>query len=220
MLCSSSIHFQTGRQPKSQKNRLKRVCARYFQPDRDRDLRLKQGETKMKACVLTILSIFAMASVSFAQTETSTLLQKPAVNGSQIVFVYAGDLWTVPRDGRRAEASDLPSRRRPGQRVDERREARALRFGPQQLFRVPAPVHRRPGRGLSRRGPAADGRARRLFARRRLHRLRAADAVAARMEALSGRAAGRDLDRQALRFDNRKTPARKIERPLSDVDRR
>src|SRR5262247_4507609 len=53
----------------------------------------------MKACVLTILSICAMASVCFAQTETSTLLQKPAVNGSQIVFVYAGDLWTVPREG-------------------------------------------------------------------------------------------------------------------------
>src|SRR5262250_2205261 len=53
----------------------------------------------MKACVLTILSLFIMASVCFAQTETSTLLQKPTVNGSQIVFVYAGDLWTVSRAG-------------------------------------------------------------------------------------------------------------------------
>jgi tricorn protease len=53
----------------------------------------------MKACILTTLSMFAMASVCFAQTETPTLLQKPAVNGSQIVFVYAGDLWTVSREG-------------------------------------------------------------------------------------------------------------------------
>ncbi|HKQ89076.1 MAG TPA: protease, partial [Blastocatellia bacterium] len=53
----------------------------------------------MKASVLTILSLFAMASVCFAQNQTPTLLQKPAVNGSQIVFVYAGDLWTVPREG-------------------------------------------------------------------------------------------------------------------------
>src|SRR5215475_6514839 len=53
----------------------------------------------MRTCVITILSLLAMAGVCLAQTETSTLLQKPAVNGSQIVFVYAGDLWTVPREG-------------------------------------------------------------------------------------------------------------------------
>src|SRR5262245_8139787 len=53
----------------------------------------------MRTCILTTLSLFIMASVCFAQTETPTLLQKPAVNGSQIVFVYAGDLWTVPREG-------------------------------------------------------------------------------------------------------------------------
>jgi tricorn protease len=47
---------------------------------------------------LTIL-LFALTSVCFAQTETPTLLQKPAVNGSQIVFAYAGDLWTVSREG-------------------------------------------------------------------------------------------------------------------------
>jgi tricorn protease len=40
-----------------------------------------------------------MAGVCLAQTETPTLLQKPTVNGSQIVFVYAGDLWTVSREG-------------------------------------------------------------------------------------------------------------------------
>ncbi|HKQ76048.1 MAG TPA: PDZ domain-containing protein [Blastocatellia bacterium] len=53
----------------------------------------------MKTSALTILSLFIMAGVSFAQTETPTLLQKPAINDAQIVFVYAGDLWTVPREG-------------------------------------------------------------------------------------------------------------------------
>ncbi len=53
----------------------------------------------MKMRILTILLLFVMASVSFAQTEPPTLLQKPTVNGSQIVFVYAGDLWIVPRTG-------------------------------------------------------------------------------------------------------------------------
>src|SRR5262249_50225393 len=77
-----------------------------IQPVRDRDLRLKQGEMKMKACFLTILSLFVLlqgASVCFAQTEPPTLLQEPAVNGSHIVFLYAGDLWTVPREGRDAK---------------------------------------------------------------------------------------------------------------------
>ncbi len=53
----------------------------------------------MRICVLTILSLFAVANVCLAQTETPTLLQKPTVNSSQIVFVYAGDLWTVSREG-------------------------------------------------------------------------------------------------------------------------
>src|SRR5499426_351908 len=53
----------------------------------------------MKTSITTILSLFIMASVCFAQTETPTLLQKPAINDTQIVFGYAGDLWTVPREG-------------------------------------------------------------------------------------------------------------------------
>ena len=53
----------------------------------------------MKTCPLTILSLFALANACFAQTEPPTLLQKPAFNGSQIVFSYAGDLWIVSREG-------------------------------------------------------------------------------------------------------------------------
>jgi tricorn protease len=53
----------------------------------------------MRSSVLTFLLLFAISSVCFGQTESPTLLQKPAFNGSQIVFVYAGDLWTVSSGG-------------------------------------------------------------------------------------------------------------------------
>src|SRR5271170_8036404 len=46
-------------------------------------------------------SIFAllMASVSLADENPPLLLHHPAINATQIVFVYAGDLWSVPRAG-------------------------------------------------------------------------------------------------------------------------
>ncbi|MGH9799407.1 MAG: S41 family peptidase, partial [Blastocatellia bacterium] len=48
--------------------------------------------------ILSLLLAVALASVCLAQSE-ATLFQKPAVNQTQIVFVYAGDLWSVPRGG-------------------------------------------------------------------------------------------------------------------------
>src|SRR5205085_1830528 len=45
------------------------------------------------------LLLFALSVTSFAQTSNPTLFQKPTVNRTQIVFVYAGDLWIVPREG-------------------------------------------------------------------------------------------------------------------------
>ncbi|MGE0130480.1 MAG: PDZ domain-containing protein [Blastocatellales bacterium] len=53
----------------------------------------------MKRLILTIQLLLVMAGLCFAQTETPTLLQKPSVNASSVVFVYAGDLWIVPRAG-------------------------------------------------------------------------------------------------------------------------
>ena len=46
-------------------------------------------------------SIFAllMASVSLADENPPLLLHHPTINATQIVFVYAGDLWSVPRAG-------------------------------------------------------------------------------------------------------------------------
>ena len=47
---------------------------------------------------LPLLLVLALASFCLAQTE-ATLFQKPTVNQTHIVFVYAGDLWSVPRAG-------------------------------------------------------------------------------------------------------------------------
>ena len=54
----------------------------------------------------TVLLIMVV-SAAFAQTEPPTLFQHPTVNGTSIVFSYAGDLWTVPREG--GNASRLTS---------------------------------------------------------------------------------------------------------------
>ncbi|HKP10907.1 MAG TPA: protease, partial [Blastocatellia bacterium] len=43
--------------------------------------------------------LFALSVTSLAQTGTPTLYQRPTVSRTQIVFVYAGDLWIVPREG-------------------------------------------------------------------------------------------------------------------------
>ncbi|HEY1340741.1 MAG TPA: PDZ domain-containing protein, partial [Bryobacteraceae bacterium] len=46
-----------------------------------------------------ILALLAGALAVAATAPTPLLLQKPALNATHIVFSYAGDLWSVPRDG-------------------------------------------------------------------------------------------------------------------------
>ena len=53
--------------------------------------------------ILTILFLLSAAAVCAAQTEGPLLAQKPTVSRTQIAFVYAGDLWTAPREGGDAE---------------------------------------------------------------------------------------------------------------------
>jgi tricorn protease len=48
---------------------------------------------------ITGAALFAAAGVAFAQPGTLHLLQKPAMNKDSIVFSYASDLWSVPRQG-------------------------------------------------------------------------------------------------------------------------
>ena len=48
------------------------------------------------------LVVLAAAGTVTAQDEKPLLLQKPAVGGARIAFVYAGDIWTVGRSRRDA----------------------------------------------------------------------------------------------------------------------
>src|SRR5205085_6757021 len=57
----------------------------------------------MKRAILLVLLILAMAGVGAAQTDKPLLMRQPTLSKTQIVFVYAGDLWIVPRTGGSAE---------------------------------------------------------------------------------------------------------------------
>lgn len=56
----------------------------------------------MKKALLICVLLLTSATPGLAQ-DKHTLLQKPTVNRTHIAFVYAGDLWIVPRDGGAAE---------------------------------------------------------------------------------------------------------------------
>jgi len=47
---------------------------------------------------LVTLALFASV-VCLADQSAPLLLQKPTLNRTHIVFNYAGDLWSVPREG-------------------------------------------------------------------------------------------------------------------------
>jgi tricorn protease len=47
--------------------------------------------------------LLAASSVSHAESGSFLLLRKPALSRTQIVFSYAGDLWSVPREGGEAK---------------------------------------------------------------------------------------------------------------------
>jgi tricorn protease-like protein len=49
-------------------------------------------------CVLCLLLLLAGALCA-AEDDSHLLLQEPALGRTQIVFVCAGDLWSVSRDG-------------------------------------------------------------------------------------------------------------------------
>ena len=53
----------------------------------------------MNKTLLLIAFLFAIVVPAQAQTIEPSLLQKPTLSRTQIVFVYAGDLWIVGRDG-------------------------------------------------------------------------------------------------------------------------
>src|SRR3954469_11322275 len=55
-----------------------------------------------RAAIVFVVSVGCMAGIS-ADSLTPLLLQKPTLSRTHIAFVYAGDLWTVPRDGGAAQ---------------------------------------------------------------------------------------------------------------------
>ncbi|MEP7272039.1 MAG: PDZ domain-containing protein [Acidobacteriota bacterium] len=56
----------------------------------------------MKKPLFVAVLLLASAVLGFSQ-DRHTLLQKPTVSRTHIAFVYAGDIWLVPRDGGAAE---------------------------------------------------------------------------------------------------------------------
>src|SRR5712692_10143858 len=57
-----------------------------------------RGDNVRNTAFLFSLVIGCVSSV-IADSSPHLLLQKPTLSKTHIAFVYAGDLWTVPRDG-------------------------------------------------------------------------------------------------------------------------
>jgi tricorn protease len=57
----------------------------------------------MRKRILSLLITLTTATAVFAQADKPMLFRQPTMNRADIVFVYAGDLWKVPRTGGSAE---------------------------------------------------------------------------------------------------------------------
>src|SRR5438552_6917352 len=57
----------------------------------------------MKRVFVVIIVLLGLAGAALAQTDKPTMFRQPALSKDKIVFVYAGDLWIVGRDGGAAE---------------------------------------------------------------------------------------------------------------------
>ena len=53
----------------------------------------------MRRALLTVIALTWAATASAADVGSHLLLQQPTLSRSHIVFVFAGDLWSVPREG-------------------------------------------------------------------------------------------------------------------------
>src|SRR5262249_30207036 len=59
------------------------------------------GRPLMKSVSFSLALLLSISPTAFA--ESGLLFRTPAMNGTHIVFSYAGDLWSVPRSGGHAE---------------------------------------------------------------------------------------------------------------------
>ena len=114
----------------------------------------------MRYLIVSLLGVLALTQGA-AAVDKPLLAQQPALSATAIVFVFAGDLWSVPRAGRRRAAADDRRRRRVEPVVLARR----------QVDRVHRPVrrqHRRVRRRRRRRRAEAPDVASRSRRRARL----------------------------------------------------
>ncbi|HUK91158.1 MAG TPA: protease, partial [Blastocatellia bacterium] len=56
----------------------------------------------MRRMILVLAILLGVAGVCLAQSNKPLLMRSPAISRTQIVFSYAGDLWSVPREGGQA----------------------------------------------------------------------------------------------------------------------
>src|SRR5512136_2146939 len=61
-------------------------------------------------CVLTVLFLVLFVSVAVPALAAidARLMRQPAVSATQIAFVYAGDIWVVPKAGGLAQRLSTP----------------------------------------------------------------------------------------------------------------
>ncbi len=53
----------------------------------------------MRKCLFSALMVIIFAATAFAQEEVARLLRFPTIHGEQVIFSYAGDLYTVAKTG-------------------------------------------------------------------------------------------------------------------------
>lgn len=61
------------------------------------------GENRVNKIFTTFAIVLAAVSAAVAQSNNPTLYRQPAISKTEIVFSYAGDLWTVARGGGNAK---------------------------------------------------------------------------------------------------------------------
>ena len=105
-----------------------------------------------RVLVAALLPCLSAGVLSAAAAQTAPVLaQQPAVSATQVVFVFAGDLWSVPRVRRRGEAADdrrpASSRTRRSRPTGARSRSTAQYDGNVDVFVMPV---------AGRRAPAGD----------------------------------------------------------------
>jgi hypothetical protein len=80
--------------PALQRNSLAEICAHADKIMKGRP----HGTIRTKLAGALWIAAF-LTLPAFAVKERPMLLQEPSISGTTVVFSFAGDLWTAPRDG-------------------------------------------------------------------------------------------------------------------------